>query len=135
MAETNEVLIGDRDGEHISFCIATTRDGEGWFGSSVVVACDGWRGRIHTSFYEDELSRFVEQIRQLHNDLAGSAILDPIEGHIKLTFDGDGKGHISVNGVAHQTLARPTRLTFEFGIDQTYLLPIVNAFVNAIPKS
>lgn len=135
MVETNEVVIGDKGGEHVSFYIATASDGEGWFGASVTVECDGWKGRIHTSFYKDELNRFVEEIRELHRYLTGRAILDPIEGHIKLTFEGNGKGHITVNGAAQQTVAGSTRLAFEFEIDQTYLPQIVNAFTNAIPKS
>lgn len=134
MTETNEVVIGDKGGEHVSFYIATARDGEGWFGASVTVQCGGWRGRISTSFFENELDRFVEEIRELHCHLTGKAILNPVEGHIKLTFEGDGKGHITINGEAQQNLAGSTRLTFDFEIDQTYLPQIVNAFTSAIPK-
>jgi hypothetical protein len=47
-----------------------------------------------------ELSRFAEEIRCLHRNLSGTARLQPIGPGIILTFTGDGKGHIIVDGIA-----------------------------------
>jgi len=73
-----------------------------------------------------ELARFADGIRRLRHDLVGIAALNPIEPNITVTLTGDGKGHITVEGVARE-FARGTELAFEFTIDQTYLKEIADS--------
>jgi hypothetical protein len=133
MQKTSEIVIGNRDGEHVSIRVASARDVEGWFGAEVEIHCDGWRGKINAEFYQDELVTFAEEIRVLHRNLTGIAQLVPIEPYITLKLEGDGKGHIVVDGVAQRTLGADTQLVFRIEIDQTYLPQIADAFSTANP--
>ena len=135
MGKTSEIIIGNRDGEHISIQAASTRNVEGWFGAEVHVHCGGWRGKIDAEFYQDELTRFAEEIRALYRNLTGVARLGPTEPYITLKLEGDGKGHIVVDGVAQRTLGELTHLVFQIKIDQTYLPHIADALFKANPVS
>ena len=86
MQKTSEIVIGNRNGEHVSIRVASARDVEGWFGAEVEVHCGGWRGKIDAEFYQDELATFAEEIRVLHRKLTGIAQLQPMEPYITLKF-------------------------------------------------
>jgi hypothetical protein len=101
----------------------------------VEVHCDGWRGKINAEFYQDELATFAEEIRVLHSNLTGIAQLQPTEPNITLKLEGDGKGHIVVDGTAQRTLGANTQLAFRIEIDQTYLPQIAGAFGKANPPN
>jgi hypothetical protein len=72
-------------------------------------------------FYERRTCSIRWAIRRLHRGLTGIAELNPLEPNITLTLMGDGKGQITVDGVARNDFANGTELAFEFTIDQTYL--------------
>jgi hypothetical protein len=57
-------------------------------------------------FPERELAAFAQEVRRLHRDLLGTARLRPIEPNIALTLTEDGKGHITVDGVAQNELCK-----------------------------
>jgi len=135
MGKSNEIIIGNRDGEHISVQVDSARNVEGWFGAEVHVCCGGWRGKIDAEFYGNELTRFAEEIRALYRNLTGVARLDPTEPYITLKLEGDGKGHIVVDGTAQRTPGDQTYLTFRIEIDQTYLPHIADALFNSNPPS
>jgi hypothetical protein len=80
-----------------------------------------------------ELARFAGEIRRLHRQLHGTAKLEPLEPNICLTFTGDGKGHVTVQGIAQNNFAGRTELRFGFTIDQTYLEEIANSLNHADP--
>jgi hypothetical protein len=122
-----EVRIGGKDGEFVSLRRLTQNDPGGWFDAEVEVQCDGWQGKIRTSFMHGELARFAEEIEVLYGDLRGEATLQPIESHLTLSFTGDGKGHIEVVGTAQNHFTRGTKLSFSLEADQTYLPAIVKA--------
>jgi hypothetical protein len=126
LIKANEVLIGNRGGDHISIRVRPEPNSEGWFGAVVEIRCDGWHSLLGANFYRDELKRFAEEIRILYRDLSGTALLQPIEPFITLKFEGDGKGHVVVDGVARKSLSVATKLAFQFEIDQTYLPQIAD---------
>jgi hypothetical protein len=84
-------------------------------------------------FPERELAAFAQEVRRLHRDLLGTVRLRPIEPNIALTLTGDGKGHITVDGIAQNDCARGTRLTFRLTKDQTYLSGIADSLSDAGP--
>jgi hypothetical protein len=131
LVKANEVVIGNKDGEHVSIQVRPERDSEGWFGANVEVQCDGWHALLRANFYRDELTGFAEEIRMLHRYLSGTALLRPIEPFITLKLEGDGKGHVVVDGCARKSLSTATKLTFRFEIDQTYLAQIADGLFNA----
>ena len=131
MTEKSDVRIGGKDGEFVSVRRITRTNSEGWFNAEVEVQCDGWRGKIRASFMRGELARFAEEIRILHEELAGEARLEPLEPYLTLSFSGDGKGHIKVGGTAENHLGSGTKLLFWLEVDQTYLPSIAKAFRDA----
>jgi hypothetical protein len=111
------------------------RSYEGWHRANIEIRCDGWRGNVREDFRKGELSRFAEEIRQLYHDLLGTARLDPLEPNVTLTLTGDGKGHITVAGVARNDFVRKVFLNFQFSIDQTYLPAIADSLSDADPPA
>jgi hypothetical protein len=69
----------------------------------------------------------------LLGNLSGTARLYPIEPNVSMTLAGDGKGHITVKGLAQNTFGSGTQFNFCFEIDQTYLTKIVNSLLAADP--
>lgn len=130
MTTTGKILIGAEVAEHVSLKVVE-RAPDGWLEAEIEVHCDGWSGKMNANFFKGELSRFADEIWKLHRDLAGTARLEPREPNLILEMKGDGKGHISLNGVAQNTFGRDTRLTFQFEIDQTYLKGIADSLIEA----
>jgi len=135
MIDKREVQIGNQNGDHVSLKRVTVTGPEKWFDAEVEVQCDGWRGKIRASFMEGELTRFAEEIRNLHKNLTGEPVLDPIEPHLTLSLVGDGIGHLSVKGKAQNHLGSGTEISFRLDIDQTYLPGIADALSDADSNS
>jgi len=132
MAETGEIVIGNKGADFVSLRVRG-RGPEGWSNAEIDVRCGGWAGSMKGSFLKGELARFAQEVRRLHCDLRGTAPLEPVEPNIALTLTGDGKGHITVDGIARNDLASRTQLTFQFTIDQTYLEAIADSLREADP--
>lgn len=128
-----EVLIGGEDGNRVSIRRITKNGSEGWFDTEIEVRCDGWRGKFGASFMQGELSRFAQQVQNLHRHLHGKAALEPMEPNLTLYLSGDGKGHVEVTGVARNQFHTETKLTFKMELDQSYLPAIAKALVNIDP--
>jgi hypothetical protein len=127
MTETGrEIVIGNKGADYLSFIVGK-RDREDWSHVEIEIRCDGWSGRIEGSFWDEEITRFASQIRDLHRNLSGIARLDPREPYLRLTLTGDGKGHITVEGEAVNRFESGTKLRFRFAIDQTYLKQIADS--------
>jgi hypothetical protein len=81
-----------------------------------------FRGTIDAQTYVGvaALSRFCDAPVQLYQSLSGEAVLDWYE-NFSLRLIGDGRGHILVQVKAMAGPTMETRLTYEFGLDQTQL--------------
>jgi hypothetical protein len=134
MNANTEIVIGSKGAEHVSLEISN-RSYEDWHSASIGIRCDGWQGNVRGHFRKGELSRFAQEVRQLHRDLSGTARLNPLEPNVTLTLTGDGKGHITVTGVARDNFARKVFLDFQFSIDQTYLPAIADSLSDADPPT
>jgi hypothetical protein len=133
MIEASEIVIGNRGANFVAIRVAQ-RGYEGWTGAEIEVHCDGWIGKMSGCFMKGELARFAKEVRRLHRDLRGTAELQPLEPKIVLTFTGDGKGHVTVDGVARNDFASGTALKFQFTIDQTYLSGIADSLSGVDPE-
>jgi hypothetical protein len=131
MSANTEVLITGQNGERVTIRRVTANGPEGWFDTEVEVQCDGWRGKFGASFMQGELSRFARELRILHEQLSGKAILAPLEPNLELSFAGDGKGHVEVKGTARNSFHTETKLSFRLDLDQTYLPAIAKALADA----
>jgi hypothetical protein len=132
MTQSVEIVIGNRGADYVSIRVIEPAK-KGWMNADVEVRCDGWSGRVKWSFMGGELVRFAQEIRQLHRQLHGTAKLDPLEPNISLSITGDGKGHVTVLGIARNNFQSRTELRFAFTIDQTYLEEIADSLGDADP--
>jgi len=131
LPEAPEVLIGLRDGDRILLRNWHYMP-EDWITADAELRCGPWNGKLRVWFYGRELSLFAEEIRKLYRELRGTATLAPFEvPHVKMTFTGDGRGGITVDGCARTDFMNDTVLSFQFQIDQTFLPQIANALCAA----
>ena len=131
MSVSGEVLISGTTGERVTIRRVSAIGPEGWFDTEIEVRCDGWRGKFGASFMQGELSHFARELRVLHEQLKGEAILSPLEPNLELSVVGDGKGHIEVKGTARNNFHTGTQLSFRLDLDQTYLPAIAKALADA----
>jgi hypothetical protein len=80
-----------------------------------------FRGTIDAQTYVNvsAIGRFRDALIQLYQNLTGEARLE--YENFKLSFVGDGRGHILVQVKANAGPIMETRLAYEFGLDQTQL--------------
>jgi hypothetical protein len=131
MSANSEVLISGQTGERVTIRRVTAIGSEGWFDAEVEVRCDGWHGKFRASFMQGELSHFAQELRILYEQLNGKAILAPMEPNLELSFTGDGKGHVEVEGTARNNFHTGTELSFRLDLDQTCLPAIAKALADA----
>jgi len=129
----DHILIAGENGERVAVRRASANTSEGWFDTEVEVQCDGWRGKFTASFLQGELSALARELRILHEKLRGEASLVPSEPNLELSFIGDGKGHIEVNGTARNQFHTGTKLSFSLHLDQTFLPSIIKGLENIDP--
>jgi hypothetical protein len=110
------------------------RHPEDWLSAEVEIRCGVWNGRLTANFLSGELNSFGTEVRQLHDELSGCAKLEPVEPFVSLQLSGDGRGHITLDGVAQDPLFTGTRLAFRFELDQTQLPAIADALIKADPQ-
>jgi len=113
MSAHSEVLISGQTGERVTILRVTAIGPEGWFDAEVEVQCDGWRGKFGASFMQGELSRFARELRILHEQLNGGAILAPLEPNLELSVAGDGKGSCSTTTIARSPRESPEHAKFQ----------------------
>jgi hypothetical protein len=125
LSDPSEVLIGLTDGDH--FSLSNWRSAhEGWLSADAEVLCGVWNAKIKVEFRSHELVTFAKELRNLYRDLSGFARLQPSEPYLQLTFTGNGRGQIKVEGRAQTRFEVRTYLSSEFLIDQTFLPKIAN---------
>jgi len=132
--ETARIVIGQSTSDHVIIERVSAPNNEGWFHSSVSVRSAVWSGNLRAEFTAGELRRFGLEIERLYEELDGMAELRTMESVLEMRFEGDGCGHILVNGTACDRLGSGTRLVFEFELDQTQLPSIAKALIQADPE-
>jgi hypothetical protein len=120
------IVIGKQGSEYVSIEIGGAPF-EGWLTGTVAVSAGPWSGEFKAQFYVGELGRFGAEIEKLYQDLAGPAVFASMESNIEMTLTGDGKGHITAEGIARDGFVRDTYIRFELALDQTELPGIAAA--------
>ena len=90
---------------------------------TIRVGCEGFYGSTTVDFVAEDFQIFLKEMQKLQDTLTGRAELkEPYDREPFLTFEGDGRGHIHVNGCIESRRSDWTQmLTFENEIDQTFL--------------
>jgi hypothetical protein len=92
-----------------------------------------FRGTIDANTYVNvsAICRFRDALIQLHQNLTGEARLG--YENFKLGCVGNGRGHILVQVKAMAGPIMETRLTYEFGLDQTQLPQVIASIARLVP--
>ena len=135
------VLIGDEGGQHLLMRALHRPDPQetdywdgNWIESQVLVAAGGFHGSIGLSLRAEEFVDFRDQLASLSERLDGTARFSTMEGQLKLTLSGDGKGHVLVEGVVLDEAGVGNSLSFSFEIDQTYLSGLLQSLDAVITR-
>lgn len=126
------LLIGGPDADHVRLDLrpAIEEPGEpdwSYNPAEISVRCGRFGGRFRTTILTREMARFVGELRTLHDRLSGVSSLELLEGTLRLSLTGDGRGGIAISGEATDDPGSERRLRFGFRIDQTYLPPVIAA--------
>ncbi|RYE00990.1 MAG: hypothetical protein EOP50_02770 [Sphingobacteriales bacterium] len=96
---------------------------DNWVRVSVRVCAGAFSGEFDGTFLTPEFSEFRDSLRVLHRSLTGKATFSTLEGQLTLELAGDGRGHISLRGVALDAPGMGNKLEFRFDLDQGHLSP------------
>lgn len=128
-----EVVIGQRDGEHVVVEILTPagsaqHDGSGgtWLTCRVSVCAGAFSGSFRCNLTDKDFSGFLDAVRTLNKTLKGEANLYSDERQLNLTIRTVGSlGGLEVTGVVVDVAGTGNRLTFRLAqYDQTQLLTL-----------
>jgi hypothetical protein len=132
MTESSSVRFGYDDYGLVLHKPEPYRDGHGYH-HLIDLFAGPFRGTIDANTYVSvsAIGRFRDALIQLHQDLAGEARLE--YENFKLSLVGDGRGHILVQVKAMAGPIMETRLTYEFGLDQTQLPQVIASIARLVP--
>lgn len=126
------IVIGSEDSEHVA--IALTRlefpestdywDGN-WVYATVRIRVGAFRSEYEALLRTDEIARLRSGIAELHAELKGTASFESMEEWLRMTVDGDGRGHFVAKCDARDQPGTGNMLRFELRFDQTELPPIL----------
>lgn len=97
---------------------------DNWLNVEICVQAGGFRGRAAATFFTDELTAFLSELRALYETMIGSA------EQLNLRLVGDGKGHIELRGVVADQAGFGNRLHFTLEFDQSQLRASIRELEN-----
>jgi hypothetical protein len=129
----NEVVIGRVGWDYLRVAVSN-RWSSNWFDADVEIHCGAWSGKYTATFENGELRGFAAELRKLYQTLSGRiSFQQKSEKFLTVTCEGDGRGHISLSGVAEQNGPEGPRLFFGLRLDQTELPQIAEALETIDP--
>jgi len=118
-------LSGEETGQLTIQVLSRAPDPDYWDGNwlvcSIVIEAGGFRGCFNVTLRTDELDSFYGELKTLYDSLVGEATFNAMEEQLHLRLRGDGRGHISVEGVARDGAGTGNELRFALELDQTHL--------------
>jgi hypothetical protein len=94
---------------------------DNWLSVEIRVWAGGFRGKASASIITSELTKFLSEVRPLHQTLCGVAEFITMEEQLRLRLEGDGKGHIELHGEVADQAGIGNRLHFLLHFDQSQL--------------
>ncbi len=94
---------------------------DNWLTVEIRVRAGGFRGKAAATIITSELTKFLLELRPLYENLNGSAKFVTMEGQLNLLLNGDGKGHIELQGEVADQAGIGNRLNFTLHFDQSQL--------------
>jgi hypothetical protein len=96
---------------------------EEWIETNVSIAVQGFTGSLNAFFDVRDFVSFENELQTLYQNLQGTATLQPLEEQVLLTLVGNGKGGITMNGIARSSFEN--QLEFMIELDQTFIPEIL----------
>jgi len=135
--------LGQSEYEHLSLDVlgyersATGQyEDDNWLRVTITVHAGGFRGKANASIMTDELVRFAAQLPPLYETLTGAAEFNTLEGQLHFRLNGDGKGHIDLDGEIVDRAGLGNRLRFTLELEQSQLAASIrqlDAVITAFP--
>ena len=92
---------------------------EGWIETRAEIVVDGFRADVRSWFHRYDFENFEVSLRELYRTLKGPVKLEQLSGQLKFELNVNISGHVHLTGEARS--GWDNRLTFEIGMDQSYL--------------
>ena len=130
------VVLGSADADHVSITVLGRLhpgandywDGN-WVDSPIFVRVGGFTARVGAGLRMDEIHRFSEGLKSMHQSLTGEAVLSSLEHWINLSVKCEPSGSLTITGEICDQPGVGNRLVFELGgLDQTF----VSAWIDAL---
>jgi hypothetical protein len=90
-----------------------------WLRAKVEVAAGGFRGLVKCELRAEELGEFHRQLAALQESLTGHAEFGTLESWFFLRIEGDGIGHMAIEGFVSDGQGNGNTLRFRLACDQT----------------
>lgn len=94
---------------------------DNWLTVEIRVLAGGFCGKASAAIVTSELTKFLSELRPLHQTLSGVAEFNTMEGQLSLRLAGDGNGHIELRGEVADRAGDGNRLHFSLQFDQSQL--------------
>ena len=94
---------------------------DNWVRAEVFVSVGSFSGEYTAAFLTSDFMGFREELRALHQSLAGKATFSTLEEQLSLELTGNGRGGIALAGVAADAPGSGNQLKFELELDQSHL--------------
>ena len=107
---------------------------DNWVRSEVFVCVGAFSGEYTAAFLTSDFVRFREEVRALHESLAGKAIFSSLEEQLSIELKGNGRGGIALVGVAADAPGTGNQLKFELELDQSYLPSVLKGLDEILGK-
>lgn len=105
MVDSLDVLVGHIESQHIlirplhrSHPNSSDYWDGNWITSRISIVVGAFRGTYDAELRAEDFAEFLKGIQALDKTLRGTASFRTMEGQIKMQLNGDGKGHITVEG-------------------------------------
>ncbi|MGY1426494.1 WapI family immunity protein [Lysobacter sp. A289] len=94
---------------------------DNWLLCQVAIRAGAFRGTFQANFLTSELEGLRQGLENLHKELRGDYVFDPMEGQLVLRAACDSLGHIHIAGKAMDQAGIGHGLSFKLSVDQTYM--------------
>ena len=92
-----------------------------WAQAHVSLSVEGFVCNIDAFFDKADFTTFLRQLTSMNHTLLGVASLEPLDRQFALSIKIDSTGHLHIVGEAWSRAIYRNKLSFEFGLDQSYL--------------
>ena len=128
MSEPLEIRFTGRSDDFLSFqVLGRSNPGIKDYSGSNLLAVEGFvsvsvfQGNVSRDIHLEELQAFSESLSHLHETLTGEALLEPLDGWLKLRVEVGKLGQIKLSGDIRNGIYDENSLHFVLYTDQTFL--------------